>query len=147
MREEQVTKYILNWLISHNWTIVCFDFPQSGTGHFLHPNGTFHKNKDSINPDVVAVKQEIALFFEDKDRFFLPDFIKQNKLITHNDYTDAISKLLSGHSVTSIFYGIGLPKIKYTEKVISTQHLVDFVVGVEEDGSVALLFNKPQIVI
>ncbi len=147
MREEQVTKYILNWLISYNWDIVCFDFPQSGTGHFLHPNGTSHKNKDSINPDIVAIKQGSVLFFENKDRFFLPDFIKQNKLIKHNNYTDAISDLLLGHFVTSIFYGIGLPKIKYTEKVISKQQLVDFIVGVEENGKVSFLFNKSQLAI
>ena len=38
MTEESVTKSILKWLMQNNWIIVCFDFPQSGTGHFLHPN-------------------------------------------------------------------------------------------------------------
>ena len=39
MKEEQVTKAVLKWLIANKWEIVCFDFPQSGTGRILHPNG------------------------------------------------------------------------------------------------------------
>ena len=38
MREEHVTKATLKWLLANGWEIVCFDFPQSGTGRFLHPN-------------------------------------------------------------------------------------------------------------
>lgn len=64
MREEQVTKFILKWLLDTNWEIVCFDFPQSGTGHFLHPNGSTDKNKDTINPDIVAVKDKYCLFLK-----------------------------------------------------------------------------------
>jgi hypothetical protein len=30
--EEQVTKAILDWLEANDWKIICFDFPQSGTG-------------------------------------------------------------------------------------------------------------------
>ena len=84
MQEEQVTKSILKWLIENGWNIVCFDFPQSGTGHFLHPNGTNHKNKDSINPDIVAVKGNTCLFFENKARFYYPDYQKQHELIENN---------------------------------------------------------------
>ena len=67
MTEEQVTKSLLKWLSDHQWEIICFDFPQSGTGRFLHPNGDTNKNKDTINPDIVAVKDNICLFFENKD--------------------------------------------------------------------------------
>lgn len=38
MTEEQVTKAILQYLQNKGWHIVCFDFPQSGTGRVLHPN-------------------------------------------------------------------------------------------------------------
>ena len=38
MREEQVTKNILDWLESNGWKIICYDFPQSGTGVLLHLN-------------------------------------------------------------------------------------------------------------
>lgn len=38
MNEEKVTKCLLKWLIDNGWEIVCYDFPQSGTGRLLHPN-------------------------------------------------------------------------------------------------------------
>ena len=69
MTEEQVTKSILKWLIDNDWKIVCFDFPQSGTGHFLHPNGSTEKNKDAINPDIVAVNGNICVFLKIKTDF------------------------------------------------------------------------------
>lgn len=32
MKEERVSINILNWLESNGWKIICYDFPQSGTG-------------------------------------------------------------------------------------------------------------------
>ena len=145
MREENVTKAILKWLLDNHWKIVCFDFPQSGTGRFLHPNGTTEKNKDAINPDIVAVKRNFCLFFENKDRYYYPDYIKQNKLITENNYTEAIGALLSSYSVESILYGIGLPTSKFHGDAVSNQCLVDFIVGIGEDMSVRFLYNPKQI--
>ena len=96
MTEEQVTKALLRYLTDNGWHIVCFDFPQSGTGRVLHPDSTDgQKNKDSIIPDIVAVKNNISLFFENKDRFYFPDYKKVNELIADNRYTKAIDKLLS----------------------------------------------------
>ena len=38
------------------WYIVCFDFPQSGTGILIHPDsGRSEKNKGSINPDIPSL--------------------------------------------------------------------------------------------
>ncbi len=53
MKEEYVTKAILNWLETNNWKIICFDFPQSGTGYILHPNEEYRttKNYGAIIPD------------------------------------------------------------------------------------------------
>ncbi len=147
MREEQVTKSILKWLIDHQWSIVCYDFPQSGTGHFLHPNGSTDKNKDTINPDIVAVKEDICLFFENKDRYYFPDYEKQNKLIHNNNYTDSINALLHGFPVSVIFYGIGFPDCKYSGDAITNQGLVDFIVGVDEAKAVRFLYNPKGIVI
>ena len=64
MTEENVTKKLLGWLQDNGWDIVCYDFPQSGTGIFLHPNDTLEKNKDSINPDIVAVKEKNVYFLK-----------------------------------------------------------------------------------
>ena len=146
MTEEQVTKAILSWLMNENWQIVCFDFPQSGTGKVLHPNTAIsEKNKASIIPDIVAVKDGVCVFFENKDRFYLPDYEKVNNLIIGDDYSQAIERLLSKHHVSSIFYGIGLPSNKHGEKSKQSAHLVDFIIGVLADRSVEVLFSKERI--
>ncbi|MFA9396853.1 MAG: hypothetical protein ACERKV_01110 [Clostridiaceae bacterium] len=144
MTEEQVTKGILKWLIAHQWKIICFDFPQSGTGHFLHPNSSAEKNKDSINPDIVAVKHTDCIFFENKDRFYYFDYEKVNRLIVDNQYTDDISVLLSQYIIKNYFYGIGLPTKKHDKRSIAASHLVDFIIGVNEDRNISLLYKANE---
>ncbi len=146
MGEERVTKAILKWLIGNGWEIICFDFPQSGTGRLLHPNGTNEKNKGAINPDIIAVRNGVCLFFENKDRFYFPDFEKVNELIVHDDYSEATTTLLAGRLAERYFYGIGLPASKHTRASQKAAYLVDFIVGVEEDGSVAAVYNPREIV-
>ncbi len=146
MTEETVTKAILNWLIRANWEIVCFDFPQSGTGHFLHPNNSgFEKNKGAINPDIVAVNGNVCVFFENKDRFYFLDYKKQNALINGDDYSIAIGDLLSGYPVLEIYYGIGLPTVKHSKKSKESEYLVEFIVGVEENKDISILYNPKSI--
>lgn len=146
MKEEQVTKAILKWLIASKWEIVCFDFPQSGTGRVLHPNGgNDEKNKDAIIPDIVAVKGNVCIFVEDKDRFYYPDFQKQNRLKTGNNYSDAIAALLKGYAVERIFYGIGLPTAKHNQGSIDAAYLVDFIICVNEDKSIHIPYNPTDI--
>ena len=77
MSEEEVTNSIMDWLESCGWEIVSFDFPQSGTGRTLHPNPDVRehtKNKGGIIPDIVAIRNGIAAFFENKDRYVHSDF-------------------------------------------------------------------------
>lgn len=70
MREENVTKKIIKYLKKNNWKIIAFDFPQSGTGIMILPDDNKStKNKESIIPDIVAYKDKICVFFENKDRF------------------------------------------------------------------------------
>ena len=141
MREEDVTKAILKWLLKNKWEIVCFDFPQSGTGRFLHPNKSVaEKNKGAINPDIVAFRNNVCLFFENKDHYYLPDFEKLYSLKTENDYSDDIDKLLAAYSVERTYYGIGLPVSKYRHQAEENAHLVDFVLGVDDDLSVVFLY-------
>lgn len=148
MTEEQVTKALLRYLTDNGWHIVCFDFPQSGTGRVLHLNNTdSEKNKNSIIPDIVAVKKNISLFFENKDRFYFPDLKKVNKLIVGNQYTNAIDKLLSNYKIDKIFYGIGLPTEKYRKNSKKFADLVDFIFGVNTDKSVKILYNPQKIVL
>ncbi len=142
MTEEQVTKAILQWLIDNGWEIICYDFPQSGTGVFLHPNGSTEKNKDTINPDIVAVRDNKCLFFENKSFFYYPDFEKVQYLRMTNDYSEAINNLLSDHHISLIRYGIGYPTTVHKAKAKESLHMVDFVVGVCEDRSIDILYSK-----
>ena len=146
MGEEQVTKAILRHLLAQGWQIVSFDFPQSGTGRMLHPNGGgSEKNRGAIIPDIVAVKNSDCLFFENKDRFYLPDYEKVSRLIHTHDYDQAIATLLAPYPAAQIFYGIGLPASRHTSRAQAASHLVDFVAGVEETGAVRLLCRRPGV--
>ena len=141
MTEEQVTKNILKWLEDNKWEIVCFDFPQSGTGKMLHPNDSNgEKNKYAIIPDIVAVKNGKCLFFENKDRFYYPDYKEINNLIVANNYTIAIENLLKNYSVSEYYYGIGIPTLKHSQKAIAAESLVNFVIGVEENDHIKVLY-------
>lgn len=146
MTEETVTKSILKWLISNGWNIVCFDFPQSGTGVMLHSNSSIsEKNKDGIIPDIVAVRSTNCLFLENKDRFYFPDYKKINSLKNDGEYYIAINNLLSSYPVENIYYGIGLPTIKHNKKSAESALLVDFIVGVNADFSISILVNNSNI--
>ena len=88
IKEEEVTKRILKWLVETGWEIICFDFPQSGTGRQLHPNIRTNQTDGVIIPDIVAIKNGTVLDFENKDRFVLEDFEKILMLRTSNNYSD-----------------------------------------------------------
>ena len=146
MREEQVTKAILKWLLDNNWEIVCFDFPQSGTGRLLHPNiESAHKNRGAINPDIIAVRNSVCLFFENKDRFYLPDYEKLHSLIIDNHYTDDIELLTKGNNIEEYYFGIGLPALKHGKGSRKAAHLVHFIIGVREDNSINILHNPEKL--
>lgn len=146
MKEEHVTKAMIKWLIDRQWSIICFDFPQSGTGKILHPNDTAAgKNNKAIIPDVVAVKNDVCLFVENKDHFYFPDYEKQYLLKTENEYSDAISALLHNFNVTNIYYGIGLPTSKHKKGSQDAAYLVDFILTVNEDKSIGIAYNPLEI--
>ena len=143
MREEKVTITILKWLQSNGWQIICFDFPQSGTGVSLHPNEDLRentKNKGAIIPDIIANKDGISLFFENKDRFVLSDFQKINYVKVSGDYVESLSNLLTNYESNAIYYGIGLPYSKTLEsKLIKHQDLIDFVISVNSNFEITIL--------
>jgi Holliday junction resolvase len=149
MREEKVTLTIIAWLKSNGWQIVCFDFPQSGTGKVLHPNADIRestKNKGSIIPDIIAVKDKIAVLFENKDRFVLSDFEKINELRTQNNFSNSLSTLLKNHEIENIFYGIGLPfQNSYLSKVIENQELTDFIVFIDETNQIQTGYDTKDV--
>ena len=141
MREENVTKNILQWLQNNNWKIVCFDFPQSGTGVLLHLNNSNRtkKNKGGIIPDIIAIKNGVAVFFENKDRFYQPDFDKLFEIKTELNYSDSLDLLLSDHNISSILYGIGISEIKKEiEKCKLNIDKVDFLMSTNKKKEVTI---------
>jgi len=144
MREENVTKNILQWLQNYNWKIICFDFPQSGTGVLLHLNNSSRteKNKGGIIPDIIAVKNDIAVFFENKDRFYQPDFDKLFEIKTELNYSDSLDLLLSDHNISSILYGIGISDIKKEiEKCKQNIDKVDFLMSTNKKKEVTIHYD------
>lgn len=150
LTEEQITKAILNWLEKRGWEIICYDFPQSGTGISLHPNEELRttKNKGAIIPDIVAIKGTAVLFFENKDRFVLSDFLKVNHLKTGSDYSTSLQKLLKNYKVSQIYYGVGLPKNDdISNRIKEHEEKIDFAVCVESDKAVTVQLEKTSIFI
>jgi hypothetical protein len=142
MREEKVTINLLNWLESQGWSIICYDFPQSGTGLMFHPNPNVNqneKNKGGIIPDIIAIRGSIAVYFENKDRFVKSDFDKLKEIKLFKNYSDGLNELLNKYGIAKIYYGIGIPSItKEIDK--SKEHLedVDFLVSTDSDGNVMI---------
>jgi hypothetical protein len=146
--EEQTTKAILNWLELNDWKIICFDFPQSGTGVCLHPNENIRigKSKGAFIPDIVAIKNEIVVFFENKDRFVLSDFVKVQNLRENNDYLNSIEKLLTGFRYSQIFYGVGVVfSINAEQKTNEHKGKIDFIVFCHTDKLIQLFYDPNEI--
>ncbi|HNQ13593.1 MAG TPA: hypothetical protein PKM16_10340 [Bacteroidia bacterium] len=146
--EEQVTKAILNWLEANDWKIISFDFPQSGTGVSLHPNEELRttKNKGAFIPDIVAIKSKTVIFFENKDRFVLDDFMKVQGLKNNNDYSNSIKRLLEEFEYSNIFYGVGLV---YSENAVQKTNLhldkIDFAILYHENNSIEIQFDPMKL--
>ena len=148
MREEKVTINILNWLEANDWEIVCFDFPQSGTGILLHLNDDkrSEKNKGGIIPDIIAVKNKTALFFENKDRFYEPDFEKLLQIKSENNYSDSLDKLLIEYKVKDIVYGIGIPTIKkHISKSLNQIDKIDFLISTNAEKEVEVHYDVKNV--
>lgn len=149
MKEEKVTNNILNWLESNGWKIICYDFPQSGTGILLHPNSIENrttKNKGGVIPDIIATRNSIALFFENKDRYVSSDFDKIKDIKKLGNYSDSIDNILFEFAVSTVYFGIGIPSIeKYIKKSIKNIEGIDFLISTNENGEVQIHFDRNAI--
>lgn len=150
MKEEKVTKNILDWLEDNGWNIICYDFPQSGTGVLLHLNNEkrTEKNKGGIIPDIIAIKSGNALFFENKDRFYEPDFDKLNEIRTKKKYSNSLDLLLDGFEVKNIYYGIGIPESEIElRKAKSHFQKIDFLISTNREKKVVIHYDINEIFI
>ncbi len=146
--EEQATIAIIDWLEANDWKIICFDFPQSGTGVSLHPNEELRttKNKGTFIPDIVAIKDGSVIFFENKDRFVLADFVKVEELRKNNDYSNSIRRLLAEFEYSEILYGVGLVHSVGTEQKTKT-HLdkVDFAIFYYDSKTIKIQYDPKNL--
>jgi hypothetical protein len=146
--EEQVTKAILDWLEANDWKIICFDFPQSGTGVSLHPNEELRttKNSGAFIPDIVAIKNRAVIFLENKDRFVLNDFIKVQYLRNNNDYSNSIQRLLAEYEYLEILYGVGLVHSEPTEqKTKLNLDKIDFAIFYYGNRTIKIQFDPKKL--
>ena len=142
MTEEKCTIILLEFLEEHGWEILCFDFPQSGTGKVLHPNSNASKTEGGIIPDIVAAKNGVCLFFENKAHYYSPDFDKQNRLRTTDDYITAINELTKGKGIRNIYYGIGFPNICSVKVTNEDKNKVDFIVTVNDKEEISVFYEN-----
>lgn len=149
MKEERVTINILNWLESNCWKVICYDFPQSGTGVLLHPNSDENrttKNKGGIIPDIIAVKNSTALYFENKDRYYAPDFDKIREIKILKNYSNALDALFTSYNISKIFFGIGLPAEKrHIMRSMENIQDIDFLVSTSEAGVITVVYDIQNI--
>lgn len=136
MSEEEVTMSLIKWLKNEGWKIIAFDYPGSGTGVRLHKNGTRYRNKNTIVPDIIAVKNDTAIFFENKDRFYKKDFEKQYSNIVNNEYSNGVNTLLEPYLIQTIMWGIGIPDDKFRKGAKDSLYMVDFLYTVDELGNI-----------
>lgn len=142
IKEEQVTKAIMKWLLSNGWKIICYDFPQSGTGRCFHPNDTDSKTEGIWIPDIVAHKGNILVFFENKDTYDYGDFEKVENLKNTSCYSRAIKEITQGYEYSSIYYGIGFPQSQSNiNKATSNLNMIDFLVTVIDKDNICVQYD------
>jgi len=146
LKEEQVTKAIIKWLISNGWEILCYDFPQSGTGRCFHPNDSNSKTDGIWIPDIVAHKGSNLIFFENKDRFVYNDFEKVERLKNTTCYSMAIKEITQGYNYDSIHYGIGFPQSPGNiSKATSHLDMIDFLVTAIDKDNASVEYDPNRI--
>lgn len=146
LTEEQVAKSIIRWLVRNGWTIIAFDFPQSGTGRCLHPNDTNSKTEGIWIPDIVAHKGNNLIFFENKDRFVYNDFEKVARLKNTTCYSMAIKEITQGYEYNNILYGIGFPKSPSNiSQAASNLDMIDFLVTAIDKDNASVEYDPHHI--
>lgn len=146
MTEEQLTLTLIECLQKFGWKILSYDFPQSGTGIRFYPDNRIDKSYISFIPDIIAIKEKNAIFMENKNRFVLSDFYKQNFIKKNKDKYSSIDAFFESHVIKNIYFGIGIPLEAYNKKREQYLDLVDFVICAEMKN-IKIVYDKPNIII
>lgn len=135
MTEEAVTTKIISWLEARGWTILAYDFPQSGTGKTFRPNAVTPGCKTSGNfiPDIVAYRGGVVIIMENKPRLDSSDFHKLDNINKGQTHSMAITEFLDDYKYEHIAYGIGIPKTAAKRRIQELLPLVDFVLQIAEE--------------
>jgi hypothetical protein len=146
MNEEKVTQFIVNWLRENGWRIISIDIPQAGSGLAIHIDRASERTLGGIHkahvPDVIAERNGVFLFFEDKPRFLLDDFRKVHRLRTDDRYRTGIERI-TGPNAVGVKFGVGLQDTASNEqKALAHSDLVDFIVLVDQKRGCRIGFQK-----
>lgn len=138
MREETITKGIKAYIESLGWKVLSFDFPQSGTGVTLKRNNHENeKNRDTMNPDIIALKDSTLLVMENKVEFSKKD-LKKLEMVKTGEYTKSIRSHFPDFPFTKMRVGVGLKNtLSNAVKIGKESGVLDFYILLNEDLAIA----------
>lgn len=140
LSEESITKFLLDYLKSNGFEIFAYDFPQSGTGYSIRPDAEKigHKNLKNWIPDIIAIKNNALIFFENKDHNSSSDKRKINEIVSGEAYKNSISRLMARTNAKQYFIIIGMPFV-----FLNSDESLSF--GVDAEFGCDLILNKVEI--
>ena len=119
MIEESVTKSVIFFLKQHEWEILDYDFPGSGTGRSFHI-GTKEdlKKRKRVIPDIIAYKNKTILWVENKEKDTISDYKKIYSLFQESpNLIKQICHSYSDKPIDNLFFAISFSeKSRYLEK-------------------------------
>ena len=134
MREEQVTRTILQWLENMGWCILDYDFPGGGTGREFHlSENSSEKNKGIVIPDIIATRDGSLVLFEDKAEDTLSDYQKIRQLSSNPEFSELLRKAYPEKKIDNIIWGIGYSGTPKHLNQASSYH-IDIIVQVVDVG-------------
>jgi hypothetical protein len=144
MTEEFITKSIMMYLQDNGWSLISFDYPQSGSGYRFNRNlvNVCKSTQNSIIPDVMALINDVLFIWENKNKFTLNDLLKYDNFATA--YSDSLESLKLSISFKGICFGIGLANTSYNvRKTLEYREKLDFAVLVDDTGNVTVHIQDP----
>ena len=107
MNEESVTRSVMEWLDGQGWEVLDYDFPGGGTGRkFRQESDCSAKNKGIVIPDIVAIKDDTCVLFEDKESDTADDYRKVVGLVRSTSLPEQMARAYPEHSINTVLAGI-----------------------------------------
>lgn len=143
LTEDFVTNAITAYLAASSWELRSVAAPGMGSGTILRPNpdatGRRPKIAGGVVIDVIARKDEMWLFLENKDRFSASDLLKLAEVRDSGRYSEDLARLTGSRSA-ELRFGLGMPDTEAArEHVKARVAQLDCFVLVSPDRSCACL--------